>query len=440
MSLLATCQVTTPCMRKYLDLQMNGHDARLQLDTASDITVISEKLWNNIGRPPIANTSQTAVSACGGRLKLIGELKCSVSFRNIKFTGICYVTKSDLNLLGLDWFDRLHLADVPLSSVCNAVNKDENSANSFSDLCKLFAPVFQPGLGHCTSLQATFRVLPDAKPVFRPKRPVPYASVPKVDEELERLQQQGVLTPVTYSAWAAPIVVVKKANGSLRICADFSTGLNAALEQHHYPLPTPDDLFTVLNGGSYFAKLDLADAYLQVEVAPECRELLTINTHRGLFQYNRLPFGVKTAPAIFQQLMDTILAGIPGVAVYLDDILVVANSINELYSRTEAVLSRMQDNGLRLRSEKCQFSLRSVKYLGFIFDASGRRPDPDNIRAIKEMPAPTDVPSLRSFLGLISYYSAFLPALHNVRHPSIDYSKRMQPGNGPKLADQLLKS
>nr|CAH8875948.1 unnamed protein product [Trichobilharzia regenti] len=115
--------------------------------------------------------------------------------------------------------------------------------------------------------------------------------------------------------------------------------------------------------------------------------------------------------------MDTILAGIPGVAVYLDNILVVANSINELYSRTEAVLSRMQDNGLRLRSEKCQFSLRSVKYLGFIFDASGRRPDPDNIRAIKEMPAPTDVPSLRSFLGLISYYSAFLPALHNVRHP-----------------------
>ncbi|VDQ07061.1 unnamed protein product [Trichobilharzia regenti] len=106
-------------MRKYLDLRMNGHDTRLQLDTASDITVISEKLWNNIRRPPITNTSQTLVSACGGRLKLIGELKCSVFFRNAKFTGICYVTKSDLNILGLDWFDRLHLADVPLNSLCN---------------------------------------------------------------------------------------------------------------------------------------------------------------------------------------------------------------------------------------------------------------------------------------------------------------------------------
>nr|CAH8861075.1 unnamed protein product [Trichobilharzia regenti] len=129
-SLLATSEVTTPGMRKYLDFQINGHDARLQLDTASDITVISEKLWNDIGRPHITNTSQTAVSACGGRLKLIGELKCSVSFRNAEFTGICYVTKIDLNLLGLDWIDCLHLADVPLNSLCNAVKKHKMSDNS----------------------------------------------------------------------------------------------------------------------------------------------------------------------------------------------------------------------------------------------------------------------------------------------------------------------
>ena len=211
--------------------------------------------------------------------------------------------------------------------------------------------------------------------------------------------------------------MVKKHNGSLRICANFSTGLNAALQQHHYPLPVPDDLFTTLNGGTYFAKLDLADAYLQIPVAQECRELLTINTHRGLFQYARLPFGIKTAPAIFQQIMDTILAGISGVATYLDDVLVVGSSHDELKSRTLTVLQRIQDAGFRLRPKKCQFFLHSVKYLGFIFDASGRHPDPENIRAIQQMPAPTDVSSLRSFLGMISYYSAFLPSLHDVRRP-----------------------
>ncbi|KAK4467570.1 hypothetical protein MN116_000277, partial [Schistosoma mekongi] len=179
--------------------------------------------------------------------------------------------------------------------------------------------------------------------------------------------------------------------------------LNAALEQHHYPLPVPADLFTMLNGGKFFAKLDLADAYLQVEVADECRELLTINTHRGMFQYNRLPFGVKTAPSIFQQLMDTILAGISGVAAYLDDILIVATSPEELHERTITVLQRICENGFRLRREKCQFFLRSVKYLGFIFDERGRRPDPENIHTIQQTPAPTDVPSLRSFLGMINY-------------------------------------
>ncbi|KAH9591417.1 hypothetical protein MS3_00001171 [Schistosoma haematobium] len=127
-----------------------------------------------------------------------------------------------------------------------------------------FSTIFQPVLGQCTAMKATLRLKPGAKPVFRPKRPVPYAALSKVDEKLNRLRLQGVITPVSYSAWAAPIVVIKKANGTIRICADFSTGLNAAIEQHHYPLPVPADLLTMLNGGKFFAKLDLANAYLQV--------------------------------------------------------------------------------------------------------------------------------------------------------------------------------
>ncbi|CAI2734885.1 unnamed protein product [Schistosoma spindalis] len=173
----------------------------------------------------------------------------------------------------------------------------------------------------------------------------------------------------------------------------------------------------MLNDGKFFAKLDLADAYLQVKVAEDSREFLTINTHRGLFQYDRLPFGLKTGPSIFQQLMDTILSGIPGVATYLDDILIVATSLGQLRELTTAVLQRVSDNGFRLRREKCQLFLKSVKYLGFIFDVAGRRPDPENIRAIKLLPTPTNISELRSFLGLISCYSAFVPSMHDIRAP-----------------------
>nr|CAX83692.1 Gap-Pol polyprotein [Schistosoma japonicum] len=402
--------------RKYVSVRINGHTVSLQLDTASDITIISRKTWNKIGKPVLHPTEQLAISASGDRLVIIGKIVCSVSFNEITTDGVCYVVNNNLNLLGLDWITDLKLDAVPLSTVCHRIvrMKDEKD---FMKLLNEFDKVFKKCLDCCTTMKASFRLTPNASSVFRPKRPVPYASLPEVDAELQRLEKQGVLMPVSFSAWAAPIVVVKKPKGTLRICADFSTGLNDALEQHHYPLPAPDDLFTILNGGSFFAKLDLADAYLQVEVEPTCRELLTINTHRGLFQYTRLPFGVKTAPAIFQQLMDTILLDLTGVAVYLDDILVVAESPNELYNRLATVLKQIEDHGFHLRPEKCQFYLTSVKYLGFIFDKSGRRPDPENIEAIQKMPAPHVVPTLRSFLGLISYYSAFLPSLHEKRAP-----------------------
>ncbi|CAH8624689.1 unnamed protein product [Dicrocoelium dendriticum] len=210
---------------------------------------------------------------------------------------------------------------------------------------------------------------------------------------------------------------VEKPNGKVRVCADFSTGLNAALDDHQYPLPIPEDIFAKLNGGKCFAKLDLSDAYLQVEVDESSRELLTINTHRGLYQYNRLPFGVKTAPAIFQQLMDTMLAGVSGAAAYLDDIILMGRTAEELFQRLAEVLVRIQSYGFRIREDKCTFFTPTIKFLGFIFSKDGRRPDPENIRAIQKMPPPVDLQSLRSFCGLISHYSAFLPELHRLRAP-----------------------
>ena len=230
-------------------------------------------------------------------------------------------------------------------------------------------------------------------------------------QELKRLEEMKVVIPVTYSRWAAPIVVVKKADGSIRLCADFSIGLNAALEDHQYPLPTPDDLYTILNGGTCFAKLDLTEAYLQVEVAATSRELLTINTHRGLFQFTRLPFGVKTAPAIFQLIMDTMLTNVEGTAAYLDDIIIVGQSNQELTERISRVLTCIP------RLEKCHFYLPSIKYLGFILDLQGRRSDPANVAAIQHMPPPSDISSLCAFLGLVSYYGSFLLSLHQIKAP-----------------------
>ncbi|PIO70502.1 hypothetical protein TELCIR_07643 [Teladorsagia circumcincta] len=123
----------------------------------------------------------------------------------------------------------------------------------------------------------------------------------QLDEEIDRLLAEQVFSAVDYSAWAAPIVVIKKANGTLRLCADLSTCLNEALMQHQHPLPTPDDVFTNFHSGSTSTQIDFADVYLQIEDDDEAKELLTFNTHRGLkLRCNPLPSSVKSAPGIFQ--------------------------------------------------------------------------------------------------------------------------------------------
>nr|VZI27667.1 unnamed protein product [Spirometra erinaceieuropaei] len=158
-------------------------------------------------------------------------------------------------------------------------------------------------------------------------------------------------------SWAAPIVMVKKPHGAIRVCVDF-TCLNATLTPNCYPLPVPADISTLLNDGACFAKLDIADAYLQTEVVPELSDLWTMNTHRGQFQHTILPSGVKTA----QQTMNAMLFGIPGTAGDLDGLSIVGRSPAELQDRMCVVLERVQGCGFGMRADKCQFFLDYIRF------------------------------------------------------------------------------
>ena len=154
-----------------------------------------------------------------------------------------------------------------------------------------------------------------------------------------------------------------------------------------------------------------APVYLQLPLDTASKQYVTINTHRGLFQYNRLPFGVASAPAIFQRHMEVLLQGLDGVSVYLDDILVAGRTLDEHLSRLAEVLKRLEDSGMRLNKQKCLFLCSSIEYLGHVVDEVGIHPTEEKVKAIKEAPAPTNVTQLRSFLGLINYYNKFLPNL-----------------------------
>ncbi len=210
--------------------------------------------------------------------------------------------------------------------------------------------------------------------------------------------------------------VVKK-DGSIRVCGDYKLTVNLAAIVDCYPLPKIDDIFASLAGGKTFTKLDLAHAYNQIELDDEAKRLMTINTSKGLYQYNRLPFGVASAPAMFQRTMETVLQGIPGVSVYIDDILVSGKTDDEHLQNLQEVLKRLEKVGARLKRSKCFFMLPAVEYLGHRISEQGLQPTMKKVQAIQLAPAPSDISQLKSFLGLINYYSKFLPNLSHTLSP-----------------------
>ena len=178
-----------------------------------------------------------------------------------------------------------------------------------------------------------------------------------------------------------------------------------------------EELFTKLTGRKKISKLNLSNAYQQLELDDESRELTTINTTKGLYQFTRFPYGISTAPSIFQRTMDNLLADIPQTAVFLDDVLATGNSEEEHLANLNAVMTRLENAGLRLRKEKCKFFAPEVVYLGHRITESGLQSTLDKVQAVVDAPDPGKTTELKSFLGLVNYYGKFIPQLSTIEAP-----------------------
>ena len=241
-------------------------------------------------------------------------------------------------------------------------------------ILKKHAAVFEPGLG---TAKAKLYPKKDAKPIFCRPRQVPYAIRQKVEQKIERQVAEGIIEPVQFSEWATPVVPVLKKNGSIRLCGDYKATVNRATETdtYMYPLPIIDEMFTSVSGGKVFTKLDLAHAYQQVELDEESQKMVTITTQRGLYKVKRLPFGVASAPSMFQRIMERLLQGIPGVTVFIDDILISGVNEEDNLDKLDQVLTRLEKADMRLKRVKCSHLLPSVDYLGYLISGAGIQPN-----------------------------------------------------------------
>ncbi len=348
-------------------------------------------------RPKLENTNIKLRTYTGEFIKAKGVAEVQVQYEDQSASLPLVVTAGEGPMLfGRNWLKKIRLNWPQLLSVMEVNRVSENA--ELSKVLEKFDPVFDKGIGTMANIKVHIELKEDARPKFYKARPVPYALKQQIETELERLVNEGIYEPVTYSQWAAPIVPVVKEDGSVRICGDYKVTVNPAAKCDNYPVPKTEDLLATLNGGQKFTKLDLSQAYQQLVLDQESQEYLTINTHKGLYKPTRLQFGVHSAAGIFQREMEKRLSHVPFTTVRVDDILISGRNDDEHLKNLTEVLQILSVNGLRLKRKKCVFMAPEVTYLGFRINREGVLPVDEKIKPILEAPAPHNVTQLKSFL------------------------------------------
>lgn len=407
-------------------LLVNNRWFRFEIDTGSAVTVVGlEEAEKLLGKLKINGTSTRLYNYSNQQIDCIGYTQVLVSAGGIKKQLKLYLVRGDRPaLLGREWLrsiklnwakiiqDHLEVHEVGTSTLYEMERLD-----NVENIVDRYPRLFENSMGKITGFLARIHLKDEAIPKFIKARRVPFALMDALDKELQQQVSEGVLEKVNYCEWATPIVAVKKKNNAVRICGDYKITLNPNLIVDEHPLPTIDELFSAMAGGKKFSKIDLSRAYLQLEVHPDDRKYLTLNTHRGLYQPNRLMFGIASAPAIWQRFMEQLLAGIPGVTVFLDDIKVTAESDDEHLRRIGEIFKRLNEHNMRVNLSKSEFMKPFIEYCGFLIDKDGIHKTNAKINAIQSIKTPSNKDEVRSIVGLINYYGRFFPNLSTILYP-----------------------
>ena len=384
-------------------LKIHGRSVLFKLDSGADVTVMTGQSYKSLKNAPALTPTEATLISVGSSLKCAGTFLTELRHKGTLYKmRVFVVPNAKCNLLS-------RFASQTMGFLQVRLNETEYHHQVYGEI----------GLMNCKPVR--IRLKPDATPYnLSVARRVPLPMLEKVKEELLRMEKDGVVESVTEpTEWCSPMVPVLKKSGKVRICVDLKK-LNQMVMRERYVLPTLDEILPRLAGSSVFSTLDAASGFWAIPLSEDCIKLTTFITPFGRYCFKRLPFGISSAPEIFQRIMHDLLRDIDGVTVYMDDIIVCGSSMKQHDVRLQKALEVIQQSGLKLNKDKCVLRKSSLNFLGHHIDANGVRPAREKVEAIVKLPAPSNVTELRRCLGMINYLGRYIGNLASMAKPLND--------------------
>ena len=299
-----------------------------------------------------------------------------------------------------------------------------------ANLLRRFGDVFSindEDIGKTDLIKHSIPTVEGAQPFRQAPHRLGPAKEAEAEKQVKMLLEKGMIEPSS-GAWSSPVVLVRKKDQSWRFCIDYRR-LNTLTVQDAYPLPRIDESLDALSGSKFFSTLDLTSGYWQVPLDKDAREKSAFITRTGLWQWKVLPFGLTSAPATFQRLMERVLQGLhwKTLLLYLVDVIVIAPDFNSHLQRLEEVLKRLRQAGLKLKPKKCELIQKEVKYLGHVVSADGVATDPVKVEAVRQWCAPKNLKEVQAFLGTAGYYRQFIPGYATIAKPLTQLTRKEAP-------------
>ncbi|GFW48212.1 retrovirus-related Pol polyprotein from transposon 297 [Trichonephila clavipes] len=421
------------------------------VDTGSQVTLMKESVWNQLGSPSLINSGNKLTGFGLSKTHVIGSFNSTVSIDNQDFpVKINVVPNHSMNfdiIIGCNLIKQANLTITPDSVMFSKLQNEVSDASPqpfvfaiTDDIPKFdigpeipkqtrndveaLLVCYRPNKIKTTDIELSITVTDD-KPIYHSPRRLPFTERDIVDKQIDEWIQNGVIEPCS-SAYASQVLVVRKKDGSPRVCIDFRK-LNRVLVKDHYPLPLIENILDKLQDTRVFSTIDLRNGFFHVPVNKQSRPYTSFVTQNGQFQFLKMPFGLSTCPSTFQRFINTVFRDlvVQGIVLpYMDDIVILAKNESEAIERLKKVLQVSSDYGLEINFDKCQFLHRKIEFLGHIIENNKLFPSPSKTKSVVNYPEPKTTKEVQRFLGLTGYFHKFIPAYSVIAKPLSDLLRK----------------